>query len=332
MVGNPWYRCITAIVVLLFMLPHVAAEEPKDGEQLSMLLIQIAARAGEKENQVLLGDMYYFGWGLPQDEKEAAAWFRRAAEQGHAVAALKLGNMYHDGRGVQEDRRLAIEWWKQSADRLEPAAMFNLGVAYDEGYGVPVNDALAILWWSRAALLGNADAAWNIGLAYLKGDGVSLNEATAVAWFQRSAAHEKALAMSMLQYLHERGIGVNQNFLLSYVWGVLAASKLPPGDTRTRVLNARDQLAARMTADQVAEAQRLASEWRPSEPPSLRVREHLWHSLKIGTLEAEQEKDEHRKARQALAENMTAEQVAESEDLARQWPLKEGEAVSVPPR
>jgi len=37
-----------------------------------------------------LGVMYFNGESLPKDLKEAAKWFRLAAEQGHATAKLAL--------------------------------------------------------------------------------------------------------------------------------------------------------------------------------------------------------------------------------------------------
>ena len=46
-----------------------------------------------------LGRMYLTGLGVPPNHAEAAAWFRRAAEQGDADAQLNLGIMYLVGRG-----------------------------------------------------------------------------------------------------------------------------------------------------------------------------------------------------------------------------------------
>ena len=37
-------------------------------------------------------------------------WFRKAAEQGHALGQLNLGKMYVNGRGVPKDNVLAYMW------------------------------------------------------------------------------------------------------------------------------------------------------------------------------------------------------------------------------
>ena len=39
------------------------------------------------------------GEGVPKDDREAVGWWRKAAEQGHAVAQFSLGSMYDLGRG-----------------------------------------------------------------------------------------------------------------------------------------------------------------------------------------------------------------------------------------
>jgi TPR repeat protein len=59
--------------------------------------------------------MYATGEGVPQDYKEAAKWFRKAAEQGQAAAQCVLGFMYNNGQGVIEDYIQAYVWYNISA-------------------------------------------------------------------------------------------------------------------------------------------------------------------------------------------------------------------------
>ena len=46
----------------------------------------------------MVGDIYRRGEGVPQNDAEAAKWWRRAAEQGHTKAQYNLGAMYAKGR------------------------------------------------------------------------------------------------------------------------------------------------------------------------------------------------------------------------------------------
>jgi uncharacterized protein len=38
------------------------------------------------------------GQGVPQDDAQAVAWYRKAAEQGYAAAQVNLGVMYANGK------------------------------------------------------------------------------------------------------------------------------------------------------------------------------------------------------------------------------------------
>ena len=54
--------------------------------------------------------MYGTGRSVPQDDVEAVAWFRQAAEQGHAVEQAALGVLYANGEGVPQDDVEAYKW------------------------------------------------------------------------------------------------------------------------------------------------------------------------------------------------------------------------------
>ena len=55
------------------------------------------AEQGHARAQFMLGAMYEFGLGLPQNNKIAVKWYRLAAEQGNADAQHKLGLTYQNG-------------------------------------------------------------------------------------------------------------------------------------------------------------------------------------------------------------------------------------------
>ena len=55
------------------------------------------AEQGNARAQFMLGAMYEFGLGLPQNNKIAVKWYRLAAEQGNADAQHELGVMYQNG-------------------------------------------------------------------------------------------------------------------------------------------------------------------------------------------------------------------------------------------
>ena len=123
----------------------------------------------------------------------AAAWFRRAADQGRATAQGSLGAMYAEGRGVPQDDGEAAAWFRRAADQGRATAQYNLGVMYAEGRGVPQGYVFAHMWFNLVGAGGNEDA-------------------------------------------------------------------------RERARKVRDALEKVMSREQVEEAERLAREWKPSEP------------------------------------------------------------------
>jgi TPR repeat protein len=67
--------------------------------------------------------------------------------------------------------------------------------------------------------------------------------------------------------MYSSGQGVPQDDVLAHMWFHLATSRLPASEqvTREKATGNRDLVASRMTPAQVAEAERLAKEWKPKK-------------------------------------------------------------------
>ena len=87
-----------------------------------------------------MGDMYAEGRNLPQNDAEAAKWYRRAAEQGLDEAQFKLGAMYDRGEGVPENDAEAAKWCRMAADQGHNGAQKTLNVELAEK-GLELNPA-----------------------------------------------------------------------------------------------------------------------------------------------------------------------------------------------
>ena len=79
--------------------------------------------------------MYSRGRVLPQDDAEAASWFRKAADQGQPEAQFQLGDAYRQGKGVARDSRHAALWYGKAAEQGFSAAQEQLGLMYEDGLG-----------------------------------------------------------------------------------------------------------------------------------------------------------------------------------------------------
>ena len=65
--------------------------------------------------------MYGKGQGVPQDYKEAVRWYRKAANQGLALAQYNLGVMYLLGQGVPQNFVVAYALFNLAATTNQKA-------------------------------------------------------------------------------------------------------------------------------------------------------------------------------------------------------------------
>src|SRR5262252_432525 len=156
-----------------------------------------------------------------------------------------------------EDKAAANEL-RRSAEGGDASAQNKLGLLYYEGKGVPQNYLQAKRWFEEGAKQGHARAQTNLGTLYLQGEGAPQSDQMALFWFNQGAEQRDALAFARLGLMYARGRGVLQDSIQAYMWYNLSAAQ---GETRSA--EARDALAQRMTPAQIAEAQRLAREWKP---------------------------------------------------------------------
>lgn len=87
--------------------------------------------------------MYAQGNGVTKDDAAAAVWYRRAAEQGNAMAQFNLGNLHARGQGVPQDDVQAVSWYRKSAEQGDGKARNALGLMYLRGKGVVKDDVRA---------------------------------------------------------------------------------------------------------------------------------------------------------------------------------------------
>ena len=94
---------------------------------------------------------------------------------------------------------------------------------------------------------------------YDHGQGVPQDYAEAVKWYRLAADQGYAVAQYNLGFMYADGQGVPQDYVQSHMWFNLAAAQ-----SDANAVQNRDIIAAKMTPDQIAEAQRLAREWKPT--------------------------------------------------------------------
>jgi hypothetical protein len=116
-------------------------------------LYKLAADKGNATAQANLGLFYEDGrGGLAKNDREAARLFKLAADQGITAAEIGLGSLYEQGRGVKQDNAQAVAWYRKAADHGDATALGNWrrltqpAVAPASAEVRPVSNPLGLSW------------------------------------------------------------------------------------------------------------------------------------------------------------------------------------------
>lgn len=171
-------------------------------------------------------------------------------------------------------------------------ADFKAGVdAYHRG-----DYATALHEWQALAEQGHADAQYNLGLLYAKGQGVQKDDVQARQWYEKAAVQGHAEAQVNLGILYDYGRGVPQDFKVAMYWLRLSAKQ-------------GNDLAQRKLGFMYERGDGVQQDY---------VQAYMWYNL--GTANGASPGD---LRRDALAKRMTPEQIAEAQQLVREWkPIK----------
>jgi uncharacterized protein len=156
----------------------------------------------------------------------------------------------------------AAELWRPLAEAGNAPAQYLLGSLYVEGNGVERDDATAFMWFLRAANQGDAAAQYNVGASYSGGKGAPKSDVDAAKWFRRAADQGVVFAQLNLGLLYAAGNGVPQDSVEALKWLELAFFALPAGGARSDVARAMTDVTAKMTREQIAEAQQRERAWK----------------------------------------------------------------------
>ena len=87
--------------------------------------------------------------------------------------------------------------------------------------------------------------------------------ATAFAKCMKAAEAGDTKAQVILGWMYEVGLGVPQDDVQAHRWSNIAVANTTDIEDRDRAVRDRDRIAQKMSTHQIAEAQKLAREWKP---------------------------------------------------------------------
>lgn len=218
-------------------LDDAVAAERRDDCGTAVPIYRTLAAKGVAEAYKRLGYFNEIGYCAKRDWLEAAKWYGKAVAAGDESSAASLGHIGRNWRFMYRNTPMdpiIYELIEKAAKDGSAVAQFSLGVinypigdqSFDENQG-NLNEAL--IWYRRGADQGDIDSQVALGLAYAE------------------------------------GLGLPQDFVEAHKWYNLAASRVKYADMRADFQKRRDDLAAKMTAAQIAEAQKLARHWKATK-------------------------------------------------------------------
>jgi TPR repeat protein len=156
--------------------------------------------------------------------------------------------------------------------------------------------ATALREWQPLAEQGHAAAQYNLGLLYANGQGVPKDNVQARQWYEKAAVQGHAEAQVNLGILYDYGRGVPQDFKVALYWLRLSAKQ-------------GNDLAQRKLGFMYERGDGVEQDY---------VQAYMWYNL--GTANGA---NPGALRRDALAKRMTPEQIAEAQQLVREWkPIK----------
>jgi uncharacterized protein len=238
-----------------------------------------AANGNDAQALFRLGN--YFESGLTEGEgdkaksivqpnaKSALDLYRMAAQNGSAEAFYNVGVYYETGTVVDKDPIKAFSFLLKAATSGIAQAQFRLANLYQQGTGTTQDVIAAMAWFDRAAASGFAPAMIALGQMFETGAGLGNPNPTAAAT-QYEAAAELGIPLAMLRLasLNERGLAnIKDNKAVPNLPRALAYADLAVDASQNAeiAVKYRDELKAKMKADEVAEAKKIYDSKKKSD-------------------------------------------------------------------
>jgi TPR repeat protein len=151
--------------------------------------------------------------------EKAIRLFKLAADEGNINAVVELATIYFNRR----DYNAALRWLKIGAENNHREALYMLGISYEYGFGVTKNLDTAINWHALSASKGKIDATYRLGKIYQHESKQKFEES--IQWFKVASEKGHAEASYELGYMHYDGIGLKQNYKKAFEWYSLASEQ-----------------------------------------------------------------------------------------------------------
>jgi TPR repeat protein len=220
-----------------------------------------AADQGHAEAAWRVAQSLRSGQQSDERDREALKWIRFAADNFVGEAQAELADMYAQGVLGKKDLAEAFSWTERAADEHVPRAQSRLGLMYLNGTGTKRNLEQAIRYLRLAAERDEPDAENQLGVMYIRGDGVPQNLVSGVQLCLKSAAHGNAGALVAAGLAIEASPKIpgetSISSRLAFAWALFDAAS---SLGRAEAAAERDRVGAKLPPEVLARAKTMASE------------------------------------------------------------------------
>ncbi len=198
-------------------------------------VLRTPALSGDKEAQLALGNLYFYGSKTEvQNYPLAITWYRKALKSGNKVAAFNLAICYDAPFGVERDAIKAMDYYKIAIEAGVAQAYLNLGLLQEQqgdffeakrnfkaaaDAKIPqaarcyarltLSPLEKFTYLKQAALLGDVRAMPMLADLYEQ----KKNRSEMIFWLKKGARSGDAESLSKLGFCYMRGYGIDKNLL-----------------------------------------------------------------------------------------------------------------------
>lgn len=125
---------------------------------------KMAAEKGHLASMNIYGKMLLHGDGIPINKIKAAQLLKAAADKGHCMAMHYYAYMLANGDGIKTDKEEAAKYYKKAADQGFTMSKNNYGIMLFNGDGIEMDKERAIKYLKAAADCGDDVYRLNFGV------------------------------------------------------------------------------------------------------------------------------------------------------------------------
>jgi S1-C subfamily serine protease len=143
----------------------------------------------DPEVQYYLGKHHYYGHATPKNYQKASKWLSKSASASYLPSHEYLGYVYDFGdKTLHEDNVEALAWYRRAAENGFKGAQANLASMYEFGEGTPINIDEAVRWYRKAIQNNSQYAKCRLAKIYID---QNMDRATIISLLEDGASHHQ---------------------------------------------------------------------------------------------------------------------------------------------